>query len=174
MIATGAGTNLLALDSQAGWVAARGTSTVTRVDLGSLSGAPESVTGPIAALGTAFGRLWVASDDGHVTVLDADGHRDALPAPDVEPGTVGVVPSNGVWFVSSGGALNRIDPRTSINGQAVPGHYVEHAVNPASAAAPRRSAPGRARTRSGCSAPGRSHWWRSGHAAPATARSSPR
>ena len=129
VIATGAGTNLLALDSQAGWVAARGTSTVTRVDLRSLSGAPESVTGQIGAFGTAFGRLWVASDDGHVTVLDADGHHDALDAPDVEPGTVGVVPSNGVWFVSSRGALNLIDPRLSINGQPVTGHYVEHAVN---------------------------------------------
>ena len=71
VIATGAGTNLLALDSQAGWVAARGSNTVTRVDLGSLSGTPEPVTGPIAAYGTAFGRLWVASDDGHVTVLDS-------------------------------------------------------------------------------------------------------
>ena len=129
VITTGAGTNLLALDSQAGWVATRGTSTVTRVDLGSLSGAPESVTGPIAALGTAFGRLWVAFNAGHVTVLDADGHHDALPAPDVEPGTVGVAPSNGVWFVSSNGTLNRIDPRTSINGQPVPGHYVEHRVS---------------------------------------------
>ncbi len=128
VIATGSGTNLLAFDSQSAWVATRGTSTVTRVDLGSLSGAPEPVTGPIEALGTAYGRLWVASDDGHVTVLDSDGHRDALPAPTVLPGTVGVVPSNGVWFVSSDGTLNRIDPRATINGKPVPGHYIAHMV----------------------------------------------
>ena len=62
VIATGSGTNLIALDSQAAWVAARGATAVTRLDLATLGGAPESVTGQIAAYGTAFGRLWVASD----------------------------------------------------------------------------------------------------------------
>ena len=158
VIATGSGTNLIALDSKAAWVAARGTTAVTRLDLATLGGAPEPVTGSIAAYGTAFSRLWVASTDGHVTVLDGDGHRDALPAPTVAPGTVGVAPSNGVWFVSSDGTLNRIDPRTDIPAVTASGHYVEHAVpRRTSAAAPPRSAPGRTQTRSGCSAPGRSH-----------------
>ena len=61
------------------------------------------------------------------------------------PGTVGVVPSNGVWFLSSDGTLNRIDPRATINGKPVPGHYIAaHGARSASAMAPPRSAPGRA------------------------------
>ena len=128
-VETGGDTNLLALDSGVAWIGARGANTVTRASLDSLQTTSDPVSGPVAAFGVAFARLWVAAADGRVTVLDQDGGRNALPAPNVAPGTVGVVPSNGVWFVSSDGTLNRIDPRLTINGAPVTGHYVEHPVS---------------------------------------------
>ncbi len=128
VIEAGQGTNLIAIDSQAAWIATRGSSTIVRADLGSLSAAPHPVTGPLSAFGVAFARVWAVASDGRVTVLDADGNRDAVPAPNVTPGTVGVVPSNGVWFVSSDGTLNRMDPRTNLAEVKSSGHYVLHPV----------------------------------------------
>jgi serine/threonine protein kinase len=129
VIEAGQGTNLLALDSQAAWIGTRGASTIVRADLGSLSSAPHPVTGPLATFGVGFARVWAAASDGRVTVLDADGNRNAVPAPNVAPGTVGVVPSNGVWFVSSDGTLNRMDPRTALPEVKSSGHYVLHPVS---------------------------------------------
>jgi len=128
VIEAGQGTNLLALDSQAAWIGTRGTSAVTRADLGSLTSASHPVHGQLAAIGVGFARLWAASSDGHVTVLDANGTPDAVPAPNVTPGTVGIVPSNGVWFVSSDGTLDRMDPRTTLPAVKSSGHYVLHPV----------------------------------------------
>ena len=129
VVEAGQGTNLLAIDSQAAWIGTRGAGTVIRADLGSLQSASHSVTGPLAAFGIGFARLWAASSDGHVTVLDADGARDAVAAPNVASGTVGVAASNGVWFVSSGGTLNRMDPRTTLPAVSASGHYVLHPVS---------------------------------------------
>lgn len=128
VVATASGSNLLALDPQAGWVASRGKSNVARVDLRSLVGASAPVAGPLAAYTASLGRLWVAASDGHVTVLDGDGTRDPLPAPNVGPGTVAVASSNGIFFVNSDGTFHRIDPRKAINGVPVGSQYLEHAV----------------------------------------------
>jgi serine/threonine-protein kinase len=107
----------------AAWIAGSNADNVGRVDLASL-GAPQpiSVTGPVAALGDEYGRVWVAATDGTVTVLNGDGST-SLAAPNVTPGTVGVTSSNGVWFLSSTGQLDRVNP---IESAGVAGRYKGH------------------------------------------------
>jgi hypothetical protein len=82
------------------------------------------VAGPVVALGNEYARTWVAGQDGTVTVLDTDGSNDPLAAPNVTPGTVGITSSDGVWFLSSTGQLDRIDPRGPP--VAVAGRYKGH------------------------------------------------
>ena len=129
VIATGAGTNLFALDSHSALDRrprhehgdprrpriARRRARYRSPGRSRRTGPPSPGCGSPPT--TATSPCWTATVS-----------RDALPAPNVVPGTVGVVPSNGVWFVSSDGTLNRIDPRTTINGTPVTGHYVEHPV----------------------------------------------
>jgi hypothetical protein len=129
VVETGSDLRLLTLSSGAAWLADTGATSVTQVGLGDLASAlPIPVAGPVGALGDAYGRIWVASRNGAVTVLNGDGSRSSLSAPDVTPGTVGIAPSNGVWFLSESGALDRIDPRTDPS-VAVGGRYARHPVH---------------------------------------------
>jgi hypothetical protein len=124
LILAGGDSRALTIGSTAAWIVAGNPNTVGRVDLGGLGASqPIAVTGPIATLGDAYARTWVASRNGAVSVLGDDGSHDALPAPNVTAGTVGVAESNGVWFLSSSGRLDRIDPRVQV---AVAGHYKAH------------------------------------------------
>jgi hypothetical protein len=124
LILAGGDSRAVTIGPTAAWIAGSDPNNVGRVDLGGL-GEPQPipVTGPIATLGDEYARTWVPSRAGAVTVLDDDGSRDALAAPDVTAGTVGIAQSNGVWFLSSSGALNRIDPRQNV---AVGGRYNGH------------------------------------------------
>ena len=118
----GTSPNLIAITASAAWLARAGEATVTRVPLA--GGAPQAIPvgRPIAALGAAFGRLWIAPTTGAVVVLDDDGSRDALAGPVIPPDTVGISHSNGVWFLSA--SLTRVDPRVSA---ATGGVYTGHA-----------------------------------------------
>jgi serine/threonine protein kinase len=118
----GTSPNLIALTASAAWLARSGEATITRVPLA--GGAPQTIAvgRPIAALGAAFGRLWVAPATGAVVVINDDGSRNALAGPVIPPGTVGISHSNGVWFLSM--ALTRVDPRTQA---ATAGVYTAHA-----------------------------------------------
>ena len=105
--------NLIAISPGAAWLSRSGSSTVTRVGLNLQSRKTIPVGGPISALGAAFGRVWVAGAGGGVTVLDGDGTRSDLAGPSVPSGTVEISSSNGVWFLSAGRHLTRVDPRAS-------------------------------------------------------------
>ncbi|MFL5829478.1 MAG: serine/threonine-protein kinase [Solirubrobacteraceae bacterium] len=124
VVLAGSDSRALTLGSAAAWIAGSDPGSVGRVDLGPL-GAPQQihVKGPVAALGNEYSRTWVAATDGTVTVLDADGAVNPVAAPNVTPGTVGITSSNGVWFLSSTGQLDRINP---IESQAVSGRYKGH------------------------------------------------
>jgi hypothetical protein len=124
IVLAGRDSRAIAIGSTAAWIIGGNPGSIGRVDLGVL-GAPQpiSVPSPVAALGTAYARSWVAAADGTVKVLDDNGSTDQLAAPNVTPGTVGITSSDGVWFLSSTGQLDRINP---IAGKAVGGRYSGH------------------------------------------------
>ncbi len=128
VVEAGQGTNLLALDSQAAWIGTRG------------AGHGHPRRSRLAPVGIALRdgstrrlRRWVRAPVGGLFRRSRHGARRrrgarrASPAPNVASGTVGVAASNGVWFVSSGGTLNRMDPRTTL-----PARQRERALRPAS------------------------------------------
>jgi serine/threonine protein kinase len=116
----------VSLGSTAAWIETPGSSEVTRIDLHTLASQSVPVDGPVASIGEAYKKLWVAADSGHVTVLNDNGQLASLAAPSVPPNTVAIAHSDGVWFLSGNGTLTRIDPRQKINGQPVGPHYLEH------------------------------------------------
>jgi Protein kinase domain len=124
VVLAGSDSRALTMGSTAAWVAGSNANAVGRIDLGPL-GAPQQirVPGPVASLGNEYSRTWVAAADGTVKVLNADGSANPVAAPNVTPGTVGITSSNGVWFLSSTGQLDRINP---IESQAVAGRYKGH------------------------------------------------
>jgi streptogramin lyase len=117
-VSAGPDPTAIAISNDAAWIANSGNSTITRVDLGSPTSTKTiPVVGPPAAIGEAYGRIWVASTTGAVTVLQDDGTRDSIAAPDVPGRTVGIAQSAGVWFLGALGntdsAVTRVDPRQS-------------------------------------------------------------
>ncbi len=112
----------IALSSQAAWVAAAGSNAITRVDMSSLAPGQVSVPDPVAAIGEAYGRLWVAAANGTLSALDESG-KPTLPGPQLPPNTLAVGHSDGVWFMSAAGSLTRVNP---IITAAVGGRYAGH------------------------------------------------
>ncbi len=115
----------LAVSQDAVWVAASGSTSITRINSSTLT--PSSVTAPnpVGAMGEAYGRLWVASPDGTLSALDDNG-KPTLKGPQLPRNTVAVGHSDGVWFAAANGSLTRVDPRTSPD-VATNGTYAEHA-----------------------------------------------
>jgi streptogramin lyase len=130
----------IAMSGDAAWIASSSDSTVTRVDLSSPTSTRQiTVSGTTAALGEAYGRIWVASTNRSVTVLQDDGTRDSIAAPNVPGRTVGIAQSAGVWFLAvlgnTVGRLTRVDPRQSAevntpNGPQYSKHPDRAAVGP--------------------------------------------
>ncbi len=101
--------DLIAMSATAAWLARKGGTTVERVPLDAGAARTIDVPRPIAALGAANGRIWVAPASGAVTVIDDNGRLDGTQGPAIAPSTVEIAQSNGVWFLSS--SLTRVDPR---------------------------------------------------------------
>ena len=112
----------IALSPQAAWIAGSGSNAITRVDMSTLAPSQVTVPHPVAAIGEAYGRLWVASPSGALSALDESG-KPTLPGPQLPANTIAVGHSDGVWFMSAAGSLTRVDPRPSA---AVGGHYMGH------------------------------------------------
>ncbi len=103
----------IAITAHAAWVASTGASRVTRIDLDTLGSTPIPLPSPPVVIGEAYGRVFVASQDGSVRILKGNGQPDPIAAPSI-PGVVGLAPAFGVWFLSADGTLNRVDPRSSV------------------------------------------------------------
>ena len=106
----------IALQLAGGWIAAAGSNAITRVDMSSLAPSQVSVPDPVAAIGEAYGRLWVAAANGTLSALDESG-KPTLPGPQLPPHTLAVGHSDGVWFMSAAGSLTRVDPRHERRGR---------------------------------------------------------
>ncbi len=112
-VSVGAGPVGIAMTAHAAWVASSGAKRVTRIDLETLASTAIPLPSPPVVIGQAYGRIWVALQDGSVKILQGNGQPDPIAAPSI-PGVVGLTPAFGVWFLSSDGTLNRVDPRSSV------------------------------------------------------------
>ena len=131
----------VAISGGAAWVLNRGEDSISRIDLNTLQPARIGLRARPDALVAAYARIWVATDDGAVTVLDRDGRQNSIEGPRLPSNAVAGAASDGVWFLGpgsgTGATLTRIDPRTTratrVDGRL---RYAEPANQPSVAGQP--------------------------------------
>jgi hypothetical protein len=114
----GSETGAISISPHAAWVATRGRSSVTRIDLGSRSHTTIALSARPTAIVAAFNRIWIALDDDSVTVLNDDGSPSRVAFAPLPGAAVAGAASDGVWFVTAlaGGTakLTRINPKIDL------------------------------------------------------------
>jgi tRNA A-37 threonylcarbamoyl transferase component Bud32 len=137
----GSETGGIAISHHAVWVASRGLSSVTRIDLASLSHTTIALSARPTAIVAASGRIWVALDDDSVAVLNDDGSPSRVAFAPLPGAAVAGAASDGIWFLTAiaGGTakLTRINPNIPLahvaNGRL---QYAEPAGQPSLAGRP--------------------------------------
>lgn len=120
LVGVGSETGPIAISAHAAWVVNRGEDSVTRIDLATHRVTPVALGGKPTAIVNAFGRIWIATDDHSVAVLNGDGHPSGVALaqlPGVAVAGAGNDASDGVWFlttVAGSATLTRINPKVSL------------------------------------------------------------
>jgi hypothetical protein len=119
LVGVGSETGPIAISAHAAWVVNRGKDSVTRIDLATHRVTSLALGGKPTAIVNAFGRIWIATDDHSVAVLNGDGHPAGVALAQL-PGVAVAGAANdatdGVWFlttVAGGAKLTRINPKVS-------------------------------------------------------------
>lgn len=131
----------VAVSGGAAWVLNRGEDSISRINLNTLRPVRIGLRARPDALVAAYARIWVATDDEAVTVLDQKGRQNSIEGPRLPSRAVAGAASDGVWFLGpgsgTGATLTRIDPRatraTQVDGRL---RYAEPAHQPSVAGQP--------------------------------------